>query len=162
MSRNFIPERAKKSDYDSIVALLHTTNLPPNGIKPHLENFLVIRHPNSVAGSELLIGSVGLEVYGGSALLRSLAVHPDFQGAGLGARLVDSIIELAKEKGITRLFLLTDTAEEYFVKKQFVVVTRDSVPEDMKQSIEFTTLCTSALSMMREIRKQHSSRTLDE
>ena len=151
MYENFKPERAKISDYDSIVDLLRTTDLPPNGIEPHLENFLVIRQPNEVAGPEFLIGSVGLEIYGESALLRSLAVHPDFQGTGLGTRLVNSIIELAKEKGITRLFLLTDTAEKYFVKKGFVVVTRDRVPEDMKQSIEFTTICTSSPSMMREI-----------
>ena len=151
MHRNFILERAKESDYSSIAALLEITKLPPDGIKPHLENFLVIRNPNENAGSEFLIGSVGLEIYGESALLRSVAVHPDFQGVGLGTRLVDSITELAKEKGITRLFLLTDTAERYFLKKGFVVVTRDRVPEDMKQSVEFSTLCTSSPSLMREI-----------
>ncbi|NHI87982.1 MAG: GNAT family N-acetyltransferase [Candidatus Thorarchaeota archaeon] len=151
MSNNFSPERAKESDYSSISALLEITKLPPDGIEPHLENFLIIRHPNEKDGSEFLIGSVGLEIYGESALLRSLAVHPDFQGAGLGTQLVESITELAKKNGITRLFLLTDTAERYFVKKGFVVVTRDRVPEDMKQSVEFTTLCTSSPSMMREI-----------
>jgi amino-acid N-acetyltransferase len=102
-------------------------------------------------GSELLVGSVGLEIYEDSALLRSLAVHPDYQGTGLGSRLVDSIIEVAKGRGINRLFLLTDTAEDFFKKRGFVVVTRDKVPYDMKQSIEFTTLCTSSPSMMREI-----------
>lgn len=151
MSSSFCPEKAKESDYSLIVALLQTTKLPPDGIEPHLENFLVIRHPNENAGPEILIGSVGLEIYGESALLRSFAVHPDFQGAGLGTRLVESITELAKKKGITRLFLLTDTAERYFLKKGFVVVTRDRVPEDMKQSVEFSTLCTSSPSMMREI-----------
>jgi amino-acid N-acetyltransferase len=65
--------------------------------------------------------------------------------------LVDSIIEVARGKGITRLFLLTDTAEDFFKKRGFVVVTRENVPDDMKQSIEFTTLCTSSPSMMREI-----------
>lgn len=92
-----------------------------------------------------------LSAFGESALLRSLAVHPDFQGTGLGSQLVNRIIEVAKRKGITRLFLLTDTAEEYFKKKGFVNVSRDKVPEDMKQSIEFTTLCTSSPSLMREI-----------
>jgi amino-acid N-acetyltransferase len=61
------------------------------------------------------------------------------------------MIEAAKGRGIRRLFLLTNTAEEYFKKKGFVIVTRDQVPEDVKQSIEFTTLCTSSPSMMREI-----------
>lgn len=144
-------ENAKKSDLAAIRSLLQLTELPPEGIDPHLENFLVIRNPKSIPGSDLLIGSIGLEVYGKSALLRSLAVHPDFQGIGLGTRLVERIIEVAKKRGIIRLFLLTDTAEEFFEKKGFAVVTRDQVPEDMKKSIEFTTLCTSSPSMMRTL-----------
>ena len=144
-------ERAIKADYPAIVVLLQKTELPPDGIEAHLENFLVIRHPEAIAGPEFLIGSVGLEIYRNSALLRSLSVHPDFQGFGLGTRLVDDIIKVAKGKGISRLFLLTNTGEDFFTKRGFVVVKRDKVPEEMKQSIEFTTLCTSAPSMMLEI-----------
>ncbi len=142
---------AKKEDYGAVEVLLRKTDLPPDEIELHMGNFLVIQHPEADRGSELLVGSVGLEIYEDSALLRSLAVHPDFQGTGLGSRLVDRIIEGAKGKGISRLFLLTDTAEEFFKKRGFAVVTRDKVPYDMKQSIEFTTLCTSSPSMMREI-----------
>ena len=144
-------EGAKNRDYDAVVTLLEKTDLPPDEIELHMGNFLVIRHPEAVRGSEFLVGSVGLEIYEDSALLRSLAVHPDFQGTGFGSRLVDSILEVARGKGITRLFLLTDTAEDFFKKRGFVVVTRENVPDDMKQSIEFTTLCTSSPSMMREI-----------
>lgn len=144
-------EAAKKEDYGAVEVLLRKTDLPPDEIELHMENFLVIRHLDTDRGTELLIGSVGLEIYADSALLRSLAVHLDFQGTGLGSRLVNSMIEVAKGKGITRLFLLTDTAEEFFRKRGFAVVTRDKVPDDMKQSIEFTTLCTSSPSMMREI-----------
>jgi amino-acid N-acetyltransferase len=151
MSSDLKIEGAKGSDHAAVVVLLQYVDLPPDGIELNMENFLIIRNPEAVAGPEFLVGSVGLEVYGESALLRSLAVHPDFQGRGLGTRLVNRAIRVAKEKGITRLFLLTDTAEDYFKKKGFVIVTRDQVPADMKQSIEFTTLCTSSPSMMREI-----------
>ncbi len=151
MSGELKIEGAQKTDYDGLVNLLKETELPPDGIEPHLENFLVIKNPETVAGQDFLIGSVGLEIYGKSALLRSLAVHPDYQGTGLGTYLVNNIIEFAKGKTITRLFLLTDTAEEYFKKKGFVIVAREEVPGDVKQSIEFTTLCTSSPSMMREI-----------
>lgn len=151
MSGEFKIAKAKKSDRGAIVALLQMTGLPPDGIEPHLETFFVIKHPEAGTEPESLIGSIGLEVYGKSALLRSFAVHPDFRGIGIGTRLVKRTIETAKDMGITRLFLLTDTAEEYFKKKGFAVVTRNQVPEDMKQSIEFTTLCTSAPSMMSEI-----------
>lgn len=142
---------AEKTDHAAIVVLLQEADLPPDGIELHMENFLIIRHPEAVAGPEFIIGSVGLEVYGESALLRSLAVHSDFQGMGLGSRLVIRIIKVAKERGINRLFLLTDTAEEFFKKRGFIIVKRDKVPDDMKQSIEFTKLCTSSPSMVREI-----------
>jgi len=150
MSRELRIETAKKTDYESVKALLLKTNLPPDDIELHMENFLVIRHPAPEAASDSIIGSVGLEIYRDAALLRSLAVDPDYQGRGLGSRLVDGIIEVAKVKGFKRLFLLTDTAEDFFKKRGFAVVTRDKVPDDMKQSIEFTTLCTSSPSMMRE------------
>ncbi len=151
MSNELQIENAKDTDHAAVVVLLQETDLPPDGIELHMEDFLIVRHPEAVAGPEFLVGSVGLEIYGEAALLRSLAVHHDFQGTGLGTRLVNNIVEVAKGKGITRLFLLTDTAEDFFKKRGFVVVTRDKVPEDMKQSIEFTTLCTSSPSMMREI-----------
>lgn len=144
-------DAAKKTDHAAVVVLLKEADLPPDGIELHMEDFLIIRHPEAVAGPQFIIGSVGLEVYGESALLRSLAVHTDFQRMGLGSRLVTSIIGVAKERGINRLFLLTDTAEEFFKKRDFIIVTRDKVPSDMKQSIEFTTLCTSSPSMMREL-----------
>ncbi|MDH4213892.1 MAG: arsenic resistance N-acetyltransferase ArsN2 [Candidatus Thorarchaeota archaeon] len=151
MTRNLRIEKAKNSDYSALVDLLKETNLPPDGIEAHLMNFLVIRNPEADISSGFLVGSVGLEIYGNSALFRSLAVHPDFQRAGLGSQLVDQITKLAKKKGITRLYLLTDTAEEYFKRKGFLIVTRDKIPSDMKQSVEFTTLCTSSPSLMKEI-----------
>ena len=151
MTKDLKIEKAKNSDYPALVGLLKETNLPPDGIEPHLMNFLVIRHSEADANPESLVGSVGLEIYGKSALLRSLAVHPNFQGTGLGSRLVKQIIDMAKKKGITRLYLLTDTAKDYFKRKGFVIVSRDQVPKDIKKSIEFTTLCTSSPSMMREI-----------
>ncbi len=151
MKSDFEIERAKSSDHAALVVLLQETNLPPDDIELNMENFLIVRHLEAIGDPEFLIGSVGLEIYKDSGLLRSLAVHPKFQGKGLGSRLVESMIDFAKEKGINRLFLLTDTAEEFFEKRGWVVVTRDKVPEDMKQSIEFTTLCTSSPSMMKEI-----------
>lgn len=148
MKNSNLIERAKPSDYPLIAELLRVTNLPPDGIELHLDSFLVIRHRDKSTEGESVVGTVGLEVYGKSALLRSLAVHPDLQGHGLGSRLVNEIIKMAKTKGINRLFLLTDTAEDFFKKREFIIVTRDEVPEDMKQSVEFKTLCTSSPSMM--------------
>ena len=144
-------ENAEISDFPAIAALLRETNLPPDDIERHLEGFLVARSSKAADEHDILLGSVGLEIYGQSALLRSLAVHPDFRGNGLGKRLVNEITQTARARGITRLYLLTDTAEDFFKRLGFKSVSRDEVPEEVKQSIEFTTLCTESPSMMKEI-----------
>jgi predicted N-acetyltransferase YhbS len=46
-----------------------------------------------------VIGTVGLE----DAELVTFFVHPDHQGKGIGARLLDAIEEHARELGITRI-----------------------------------------------------------
>jgi amino-acid N-acetyltransferase len=84
MRRNLKIERAQESDLTLIMNLLKETNLPPDGIESHLKNFLFIKHREVATGSESIVGSVGLEIYGKLALLRSFAVHPYFQRTGLG------------------------------------------------------------------------------
>ena len=151
MKDNITINSATKTDLAAITALLQKTDLPPDGIEPHLENFLIIRDSSSSKDSARIIGCAGLEIYDKSALLRSVAIHPDFQKEGYGTSLVNRIIELARRKDITKLFLLTNTAEEYFKKKGFNIVLRDQVPDDMKESVEFKVLCTSSPVMMKEI-----------
>jgi L-phenylalanine/L-methionine N-acetyltransferase len=43
------------------------------------------------------------------AYLGGLAIHPDFAGKGLGLKMMQEIIELAKQKGIKRLELSVGT-----------------------------------------------------
>lgn len=151
MKDSSIINSATKADLVAITELLKKTNLPPDGIESHLENFLIIREKSPSKKSDQIIGCAGLEIYGKSALLRSVAVHPDFQKEGYGTLLVSRIIEIARRMNITSLFLLTDTAEDYFKKKGFNKILREQVPNDMKKSVEFTTLCTSSPVMMKEI-----------
>jgi len=151
MSEDFPIEEASVKDLPGIVVLLQDTDLPPDGIEPHVDNFLIIRSPNAVAGPEVLIGCVGLEVYKNYALLRSLAVHPDFQRRGIGKKLVSQITKSAKVRRINHLYLLTDTAEDFFRSLGFDLVERQDVPFAVRQSIEFTTLCSSAASMTKRI-----------
>lgn len=151
MSEGFRVEEASVKDLPGIVVLLQDTGLPPDGIESHVDDFLIIRSPQAVAGPEVLIGCVGLEVYENYALLRSLAVHPDFQRKGIGKRLVGQITDTAKDRGVNQLYLLTDTAEKFFRSIGFDLIERQDVPSIVRQSIEFTTLCPSATSMTKRI-----------
>ncbi len=151
MAEDFPIEVARKNDLSAIESLLRTVNLPTEGVESFLDNFLVVRKSEGDNVSEAIFGCIGLESYGADALLRSLAIHPDVQGQGMGKRLVDRITRDAKERGISSLYVLTDTAEEFIKKLNFTVTSRDTVSEALLQSVEFTTLCLDATLLVKEI-----------
>src|SRR5687767_9107931 len=85
-----------------------------------------------------LIGSGGLEMYGDSALLRSVAIKEHVRGQELGKKIVDDLVTQARNSKINNIFLLTETAKDFFTKKGFTIVSRDEVPSQVKASSEFT------------------------
>jgi amino-acid N-acetyltransferase len=53
------------------------------------------------------------------AELACLAVHPDYQGAARGDALLQFIEALAKQKGITQLFVLSTKSSHWFLERDF-------------------------------------------
>ena len=99
-----------------------------------------------------LIGCVGLEQFGEIGLLRSLAVNDQNRGKGIGKMLVGFLEKECPDKGILSLFLLTETAEEFFAKQKYLVIDRAHTPQELKQSAEFSYLCSdSAILMMKKL-----------
>ncbi|MHA1125914.1 MAG: arsenic resistance N-acetyltransferase ArsN2 [Candidatus Heimdallarchaeota archaeon] len=131
-----IIEKASANDLNDIHQLLQMVNLPIGGVKENVDNFLVLKD-----NSTKLIGCIGLELYAEYALLRSAAVHPENQNQGIGKKLTETTITYAKKIGIKKLFLITNTAEEYFKKIGFTVVQENEIPSSVKQSVEFTFQC---------------------
>ena len=73
-------------------------------IRAHLDRFLVLAKPQGPMSKEHLLGCVSLEPYGEElAELRSLAVAPEARGFGAGAKLIAACMDLARERGISRL-----------------------------------------------------------
>jgi amino-acid N-acetyltransferase len=122
------------SDLQEIALLLEEVNLPTEDISYHIDNFLVWF-------DDSLRGCIALEIYNENALLRSAAVRPDSQGIGIGKKLTRAIIAYAKLRGVTNLYLLTTTAEKFFQKEGFEIISRDNVPETIKSTTEFSHLC---------------------
>lgn len=128
-------EPPKRSDWRDLALLLTSTGLPTDGLEQHLATTLVARDGGGI------VGSVALEVYGADALLRSLAVTPERRGNGLGQRLVEAALALARSRGVLRIYLLTETAAPFFRRLGFRDVARADVPEGIRGSLEFATLC---------------------
>ena len=137
---------SKPEDIQAILDLLKKESLCVEGVEKHLNNFL------SLYSNEILIGTVGLEIYGNKALLRSLAVDKLHQNKGYGKKLCSEIIEKARLENITELYLLTTTAPKFFETIGFVRIPRDSADENVKTSEEFLSLCpASAVCMMLKL-----------
>jgi amino-acid N-acetyltransferase len=131
---------------ESIVALLVAEKLPADDLPANLENFMV-----AIQNDEL-IGVVGLELHGRYSLLRSLAVHPDWRGKGVAGKLLREAEILAGSKGSKAIYLLTETAPDYFERKNYIKITRNDVPSEVQQSSEFSHVCPqSAIVMMKTL-----------
>ena len=95
-----------------------------------------------------LVGVVGLEHFGTVALLRSLAVSVELRGSGLGRTLVQFAEFEARSMGVIDLFLLTETAEQFFTKLSYQLLSRENAPLVIKNTAQLSTLCPATSSFM--------------
>jgi amino-acid N-acetyltransferase len=137
---------ARAEDFEAVTALLRAHQLPLDGIASPLEGFLVADDDGRIAGV------VGLERYGDDGLLRSAAVDEGRRGNGVGRRLIERLLADAARDRVTSVYLLTTTAEQYFPRFGFEIVRRETIPEPVRQSVEFAKSCpASATAMMRRL-----------
>jgi amino-acid N-acetyltransferase len=138
--------QARSGDLPTLRELLALCSLPFDGVPDHLDAFLVALDQGR------LTGSVGLERYGADGLLRSLAVHPDYRNRGLGTHLARRALREARRLGLRRVFLLTETASEYFLRFQFRRVPTQQAPPAVQASVEFASVCPeTAICMERRL-----------
>ena len=134
-------------DYrNDIIALLSAEKLPTSDLPATLKNFL------AMAENDELIGVSGLETYGKYGLLRSLAVRSDYRNRSIAGKLVEQIENIAAAEGLKAIFLLTETASDYFSRKGYRIITRTEIPFEVQQSSEFSHLCPqSAIAMKKDL-----------
>ena len=133
---------ASANDLAQIERLLVANKLPTVGVAEALCGFLVAEHDGAV------VGVVGVEECCEYGLLRSTAVAGDWRSRGLGRQLVERAIAEAETRGVKALYLLTTTAEQYFPSFGFTTITRDQVPEPVRASAEFCSVCPASATVM--------------
>lgn len=140
----FAISAALPSDREEIFALLAAVGLPIEGVAEHVHGFLVAR---DLGGP--LVGCAGVERHGESGLLRSVAVAPDRQRSGLGARLVSAALGAAQRGGVKEVVLLTTTAHAFFASCfGFEEATRADYEKQFAKSPEWLLpRCSSAVVM---------------
>ena len=134
---------ADEDDAGEIKRLLTQCKLPTGGIDPHLKNFIIVKSQSG------LVGVIGIEQYGKLGILRSFAVSDESRGHGIGNELFTREIAHARSLGIAELYLLTTTAEGYFLRRSFQNTDRKSVPQALSRSIEFKSACPTSAGCMK-------------
>lgn len=126
-----------------IETLLRKCGLPSEDCIEHLNNFYGMSNGNRL----ITIGA--LQFLDSVALLRSVAVATENRGQGLAAAMTRYLIEVARLNKMSELYLLTKTAEYYFTRFGFSPVERDRVPDGIKLTRQFASLCPSSAQAMR-------------
>jgi len=136
---------ANARDLRSIEALLTSLSLPAAGVREMGDTLLVAEIDGKLAGT------AGLELYGRAGLLRSVATEPAWRGRGIAGSLVERLLAIAWERGLRRVYLLTETAADFFPRFGFRPIARGEVDPAVQGSAEFSSLCpSSARPMVRE------------
>ena len=134
---DMVIEYSTSGDIAHIITLLKENNLPITDIEQGKQNFFVAKI------DDLIIGSVGLEIYGSNGLFRSLAVNEKYRNNAIGKRLYNTMLDYCNEKRLNKLYLLTTTASEYFKGLGWNIADRNNVPVSVASSKEFSSLCPS-------------------
>jgi len=138
--------QATPGDDERICALLTAAGLPTGDLPAPAVALCVAE------AADAIIGVVGVQHFGQTGLLRSLAVDTAHRGSGLGAVLLGHAQNQARATGLRELFLLTETAAVFFTAQGYRAVARDSAPADVLGSAQFRSLCpASAVCMAKTL-----------
>jgi amino-acid N-acetyltransferase len=123
--------RATQRDLERIRALHAESGLAALPSNVPLSNVIV-----ALEGREA-VGGIALAVCARSGLLRSAVVAPSYRRQGVGTSLVQSLLARAHELGLRDLYLLTDSASEFFATVGFVTLDRSELPREIRATPEY-------------------------
>lgn len=135
--------RVRETEHDAVDALIAAAGLPLDDIERCRAHQFVIRDRRGLAAT------AALEVHGSDAVLRSVAVAAERRGEGLGDAIVRAALEEARATGVATVFLLTETAPDFFRRFGFEVVERAAAPPAIRNSVEYCSVCPATATAMR-------------
>jgi amino-acid N-acetyltransferase len=137
---------AQPTDAPAIGAVLERCGLPVDDLARLVGEFHV-----AIIESQL-VGCACAELFGDTAIVRSVAVLREWRDQGVASHLVNAVMMRARANGSRRAVLLTSTCPSYFARYGFSLVHASKLPREVLESQEFQRLRdTSALCMSAEL-----------
>jgi amino-acid N-acetyltransferase len=125
---------AVPEDIPDMVRLLTAASLPPFPVGEHWDTFWLLE------GDDGVVGMIGLEIFGPSALLRSVVVDESLRGKGLGDQLTQKAISEARSRGVRNVYLFTMDRAPFFARYGFAVCTMDDFDQEGRKSSQYQAL----------------------
>jgi len=138
---NIVP--ASQNSFTAAIDLLKKNNLPTEDINSGTQLFVLEENDG-------VIGTVAVEYDFNVALVRSLSVAEGKRKSGIGEILVRFIENYVHKQGVHSVYLLTTTAENFFLKKGYKRIDRTKVPDFIKNTKEYSVLCSSSSTLMKK------------
>ena len=138
---NIVP--ITQNNFSSALSLLKKNQLPTEDVSERTKLFVL-------EDEQTISGTIAIEYSGTEGLLRSLSVDENKRSKGYGKTLVDFIENFASGEGVKNIYLLTTTAESFFSRNGYITIDRNTVPEFIRQSTEFSSVCPSSAVVMKK------------
>ncbi|WP_428026493.1 arsenic resistance N-acetyltransferase ArsN2 [Arcobacter sp.] len=120
---------------ENVKLLLQENELPYEDIDVHFANFILAKNENEI------VGAIGLEKYDKVGLLRSFVVDKSLRNEKIGNKLLTTLLNNIVKMKLEKIYLLTTTAEKYFLNNGFQIEDKENLPYEIKQTKEFKGLC---------------------
>jgi len=127
--------RLQAAQLPQLQSLLAANDLPTDDCAEQGEHFY------GIFDQRRLIAAAGLQPADEYFLLRSVVVSASYRGRGLARLLSEFLLRRAEAAGSPAVYLLTETAADYFGRLGFAAVARDRVPAAIAQTRQFASLC---------------------
>jgi len=105
----------------------------------------------SASIDSFIIGIVGIENHGKNGLLRSLAVSKSSRNTGCGKQLVAQAQMWARQADIHSLYLLTNTAADFFSALGYRQIPRTDAPLTIANTAQCSRLCPQSAVLMYKV-----------
>jgi arsenite methyltransferase len=144
LGNDYTIKNATVDDLAEIKELLIVSDLPIVGIDSNVNDFIV-------ADNGQIIGVIGTHYYETKALLRSFAVTSKLRKSGVGMALFQQLQKQLKSPNIKEVYLLTETAQEYFKRLGFYEINRDQMPSPLLEKSGLNQACPSTSHYMKHL-----------
>lgn len=113
---------ATTSDVPQVEALLGEAAAHAVTAGPGIAAFVVADSPSGP------IAAIALEIFGADAFIRSVCVHPEWRGKGVGTALVEHVLTEAAMEAVDSVYVLSSAADRFFARFGFVRISWSEMP----------------------------------